>query len=151
MYFVESEQIPTACALGVLVDRDQSVLAAGGYLIQLLPGADDSVIEKIEVGVRRVGSVSRALESGMDAESLLRAVLSDFDLEVLETHPVEYRCYCSRDRVSRALISMGRAELEGLIREQGQADLTCQFCDRVYHYEKEELEELLRGMGPAAE
>ena len=146
MYFVESEQIPTACALGVLVGVDQSVTSAGGYLIQLLPGADDSVIEKIEAGVRRVGSVSRALESGMDAESLLRAVLSDFDLEVLETHPVEYRCYCSRERVSRALISMGREELSSLIQDQGQADLTCQFCDKIYHYSKEQLEELLAEM-----
>ncbi len=146
LYFVESEQIPTACALGVLVGVDQSVTSAGGYLIQLLPGADDSVIEKIETGVRRVGSVSRALESGMDAESLLRAVLSDFDMEALETHPVEYRCSCSRDRVSRALISMGREELQAMIDEQGSAELTCQFCDAVYNYTKEDLEELLAGM-----
>ena len=146
MYFVESEQIPTACALGVLVGVDQSVTSAGGYLIQLLPGADDSVIEKIEAGVRRVGSVSRALESGMDAESLLRAVLSDFDLEVLETHPVEYRCYCSRERVSRALISMGREELQNMIEEQGSAELTCQFCDAVYRFTKEDFEQLLANM-----
>lgn len=146
MYFVESEQIPTACALGVLVGVDQSVTSAGGYLIQLLPGADDSVIEKIEAGVRRVGSVSRAMESGMDAGSLLRAVLSDFDLEVLETHPVEYRCYCSRDRVARALISMGREELQNMIEEQGSAELTCQFCDAVYQFTKEDLEKLLADM-----
>ena len=146
MYFVESEQIPTACALGVLVGVDQSVTSAGGYLIQLLPGADDSVIEKIEAGVHRVGSVSRALESGMDAESLLRAVLSDFDLEVLETHPVEYRCYCNRERVSRALISMGREELQNMIEEQGSAELTCQFCDAVYRFTKEDLEQLSADM-----
>jgi len=146
MYFVESEQIPTACALGVLVGVDQSVTSAGGYLIQLLPGADDSVIDKIEAGVRRVGSVSRALEGGMDAESLLRAVLSDFDLEVLETHPVEYRCYCSRERVSRALISLGREEMRAMIDEQKGAELTCQFCDAVYNFTEEELEELLAAM-----
>ena len=131
MYFVESEQIPTACALGVLVGTDQSVTSAGGYLIQLLPGA---------------GSVSRALEGGLDARGLLEAVLSDFELEILETHPVEYRCYCNRDRVTRALISMGREELESLIQEQGQAELTCQFCDRVYPFTKEELEALLAKM-----
>ena len=146
MYFVESEQIPTACALGVLVGTDQSVTAAGGYLIQLLPGAGEDVITRIEVGVQRVGSVSHALEGGLDGEGLLRSVLTDFDLEILERHPVEYRCYCSRDRVTRALISMGRDELEALIREQGQAELTCQFCDRVYRYTRDELEELLRGM-----
>ena len=146
MYFVESEQIPTACALGVLVGVDQSVTAAGGYLIQLLPGADDEIAAKIEAGVQRVGSVSRALEGGMDAEALLRAVLSDFELEILETHPVEYRCYCSRERVSRALISMGRQELRSMIDEQGSAELTCQFCDKIYHYSREELETLLAGM-----
>lgn len=145
-YFSESEQIPTACALGVLVDRDQSVLAAGGYLIQLLPGAEEGLIDKIEAGVRRVGSVSHALSRGLDAQGLLEEVLSDFQLEVLETHPVEYRCSCSRERVSRALISMGREELSSLIAEQGQADLSCQFCDKVYHFSKEELEGLLSSM-----
>ena len=145
-YFVESEQIPTACALGVLVGTDQSVTAAGGYLIQLLPGAGEDVISKIEAGVARVGSVSHALEGGLDGEGLLRAVLSDFELEILETHPVEYRCYCSRERVSRALVSMGRQELSDLIQEQGQAELTCQFCDQVYRYTREELEELLTNM-----
>ena len=146
MYFVESEQIPTACALGVLVGTDQSVTSAGGYLIQLLPGASEEIITKIEAGVRKLGPVSAALEGGLDGEGLLRAVLSEFELEILEKHPVEYRCYCSRERVSRALVSMGRAELSSLIEEQGQAELTCQFCDRVYHYSREELEELLANM-----
>ena len=146
MYFVESEQIPTACALGVLVGLDQSVTAAGGYIIQLLPGADEDMITKIETGVRSMGSVSSALAEGLDGEGLLRAVLTDFDLEILEKHPVEYRCYCSRDRVSRALISMGRKDLTELIQEQGQAELTCQFCDQVYHFSKSELETLLEEM-----
>ena len=145
-YFVESEQIPTACALGVLIGTDQSVTSAGGYLIQLLPGAGEEIIGKVEHGVARVGSVSRALEGGLDGEGLLRAVLSDFELEILETHPVEYRCYCSRDRVTRALISMGREELADLIAEQGKAELTCQFCDKVYRYTREDLEEILAGM-----
>ena len=146
MYYVESEQIPTACALGVLVGTDQSVTAAGGYLIQLLPGAPEEVIDRIEAGVRRVGPVSGALAGGLDGEGLLRAVLADFELEILETHPVEYRCYCSRERVTRALISMGRQELTSLIEEQGQAELTCQFCDRVYRYSKGELEDILHSM-----
>ena len=146
MYFVESEQIPTACALGVLVGLDQSVTAAGGYLIQLLPGASEDMITRIEAGVHAMGSVSHALADGLDGEGLLRTVLKDFDLEILEKHSVEYRCYCSRDRVTRALISMGRKDLEELIREQGKAELTCQFCDQVYHYSKEELEEILQTM-----
>lgn len=146
MYFVESEQIPTACALGVLVGVDQSVTSAGGYIIQLLPGASEDIITKIEAGVRKLGPVSRALEGGMDAEALIKAVLSDFEVTILEKHPVEYRCYCSEDRVTRALISMGREELSSLIAEQGEAHLTCQFCDKVYDYTKEELETLLANM-----
>jgi molecular chaperone Hsp33 len=143
LYFVESEQIPTACALGVLVGVDQSVTSAGGYLIQLLPGAGEEAIAGIERGVAKVGSVSHALEGGMTARELLSAVLEEFQLEFLEESPVEYRCYCSRERVSAALISMGRQELEDMIREQGEAELTCQFCDRVYHFTREELEALL--------
>ena len=141
-YFAESEQIPTACALGVLVDTDLSVAAAGGYLIQLLPGADDAVIDKIEEGIQRVGTVTQHLSKGMTAEELLRAVLADFELELLETVPVEYRCYCSRERMRNALRSMGKQELRALIAEQGRAELTCQFCDAVHIFEKDELEAL---------
>lgn len=141
-YFAESEQIPTACALGVLVDTDLSVAAAGGYLIQLLPGADDAVIDKIEEGIHRVGTVTQHLSKGMTAEELLRAVLADFELELLETVPVEYRCYCSRERMRNALRSMGKQELRALIAEQGRAELTCQFCDAVHIFEKDELEAL---------
>lgn len=145
-YFVESEQIPTACALGVLVDQDQSVLCAGGYLIQLLPGADESVIAAVERGVSRVGSVTDVLNRGVTVRQLLEQVLEDFTLEVLTQAPVEYRCYCTRERVERALISMGRRELESLIAEQGGAELSCQFCDKVYHFERSELEALLAAL-----
>jgi len=116
MYFVESEQVPTACALGVLVGLDQSVTAAGGYLIQLLPGAGEDVISQIEAGVKKLGPVSAALDRGLDAEGLLREVLDGFELDILQTHPVEYRCACSRDRVVRALISLGRQELREMVR-----------------------------------
>ena len=142
-YFVESEQIPTACALGVLVDRDQSIKAAGGYIIQLLPGAGEDVIAKVEGGVLAAGPVTALLDRDPDPEALLRTVLSDFEVEILETSPVEYRCYCSRDRVERALISMGVAELEDLLAEQGGCELGCQFCDKVYRYSAEELRELI--------
>ena len=101
-YFAESEQIPTACAPGVLVDKDLSVAAAGGYLIQLLPGATDEMIDKIEAGIAKVGPVTEHLRQGVTPEELLQMVLSEFDLELLKTVPVEYRCYCSRDRMRRA-------------------------------------------------
>lgn len=145
-YFVESEQIPTACGLGVLVDRDQSVLAAGGYLIQLLPGAKEDVIAKVEGGVMAAGSVTGLLQESDDPETMLRKVLSDFDLEVLEKSPIAYRCYCSRDRMERALISLGPEELRSLIDEQGQAELTCRFCDNVQTFTREQLEGLYEDM-----
>lgn len=145
-YFVESEQIPTACALGVLVGVDQSVAAAGGYLIQLLPGAEEGLIDRLEENILRVGHATNLLREGRSATDLLLAVLEGFSPEILEEHPVAYRCYCSRDRVTRALISMGRQELSGLIEEQGKAELTCQFCDKAYNFTHEELEELLSAM-----
>ena len=145
-YFAESEQIPTACALGVLVDRDLSVAAAGGYLIQLLPGADDKVIDSIEAGIARAGQVTAQLSQGASAEDLLKLVLADFELELLEKVPVEYRCYCSRERMRAALISMGKEELSNLIAEQGRAEMTCQFCDAVHVFEKDELEGLLKSL-----
>ncbi len=145
-YYVESEQIPTACGLGVLVDRDQSVRAAGGYLIQLLPGADEDTIIKVEGGIMAAGSVSAILDKDPDPEHLLRTVMSDFELQILETTPVEYKCYCSRDRVERALISLGIEELEGILREQGSCQLTCQFCDAVYDFSGEALQKMIEDL-----
>ena len=145
-YFVESEQIPTACALGVLVDRDQSVKAAGGYIVQLLPGAGEDTIAKVEGGVLAAGPVTALLDRNPDPEALLRTVLSDFEVDILETSPIAYKCYCSRDRVERALISMGVAELEDLLAEQGGCELGCQFCDKVYQFTGEELQGLVDGM-----
>lgn len=148
-YFAESEQIPTACALGVLVQGGSGeVLTAGGYLIQLLPGAGEDTIDKVERGLQRVGYVTGHLKQGKSALELIRDVLGEFESEVLETCPVEYRCYCSRERVVRALISMGTQEMKNLIEEQGQAEMTCQFCDRVYRFDREELEEILKQMQP---
>ncbi len=145
-YFVESEQIPTACGLGVLVDRDQSVLAAGGYLIQLLPGAKEDVITKVEGGVLAAGAVTGLLQEDPDPESLLRRGLSGFELDGLEESPVEYRCDCSRERMERALISLGPQELRDMIDEQGEAELTCRFCDNVQRFTRDQLELLLAQM-----
>ena len=141
-YFVESEQIPTACALGVLVDRDHSVKAAGGYLIQLMPGAGEDTIAKVEGGIMAAGPVSAILDRDPDPEHLLRTVMSDFELKILETCPVSYKCYCSRQRVERALLSLGADELEGILREQGSCHMTCQFCDAVYDFDRQQLEQL---------
>lgn len=142
-YFAVSEQIPSACALGVLVGRDCAVTQAGGYLIQLLPGATEGEIEAIEAGVAQLGTLTTAMDNGMDSEGMLRTALGAFELEVVERAPVEYRCYCSRERMERALVSIGAKDLRELIEEQGKADLTCQFCDKEYHFTKTELEGLL--------
>ncbi|MCI8330173.1 MAG: Hsp33 family molecular chaperone HslO [Oscillibacter sp.] len=143
LYFVESEQVPTACGLGVLVDRDQSVLAAGGYLVQLLPGAGEETAGELEASIRAAGPVTELLAKDPDPEALLRRALPGLELEVLEKRPVEYRCDCSRERMERALISLGREELREMIDEQGGAELTCRFCDNVQKFSKEELEALL--------
>lgn len=143
LYFVESEQIPTACGLGVLVDRDQSVLSAGGYLVQLLPGAGEETAEALEASLRAAGPVTELLKADPDPEALLKAALPGLDLEVLEKRPIKYRCDCSRERMERALISLGREELRAMIDEQGGAELTCRFCDNVQRFSKEDLEALL--------
>ena len=146
LYFVESEQIPAACGLGVLVDRDQSVLAAGGFLIQLLPGAPDEMVSRIEASLMAAGPVTSLLAANPDPEDLLRRALDGFELDILERSPIEYRCDCSRERMERALISLGPDELRALIDEQGQAELTCRLCDNVQVFAREQLEALLDGM-----
>ena len=142
-YFAASEQIPTACGLGVLVDTDQSVLCAGGYMLQLLPGADERTIDRLEEAVRKLGPVTEVLHQGADAAAVLERLLEGMEPELLSRVPVSYKCYCDRDRVSQAVISLGKAELRDMIDKEGSADLTCQFCDKVYHFSREELEALL--------
>ncbi len=143
-YFAQSEQIPTACALGVLVDRDMSVKVAGGYLVQLLPGAPDETIDKLEEGIRRSGAVTRMLEDGLTPEDILGQVCGDLGVVFMETTQVSYKCYCSRERVTAALISLGRKELEE-IRDEGKTfPVECQFCDTVYEFTPEDIDELLK-------
>ena len=142
-YFAQSEQIPTACALGVLVDTDQSVRAAGGYIIQLLPGAPDETIDQVEAGIRAAGNVTAMLDSGLSAEDMLRKVLEPFEVEILETTPVEYRCYCSREKVERTLLTLGRDELSQIVRSGETLHVDCQFCDKIYDFTPENVQDIL--------
>lgn len=142
-YFAQSEQTPTACALGVLVDTDQSVKVAGGYLIQLLPGAPDAVIDKLEQGIQKAGAVTPMLADGLTPEAILRRVMADFELEFLEEKPVEYRCYCSRERVAATLITIGKKDLQELADGNEPIRIECQFCDAVYEFSPQEIRELL--------
>ena len=143
-YFAQSEQTPTACALGVLVDRDMSVKVAGGYLIQLLPGAPDEVIDVLEAGIQRSGAVTPMLEQGMTPEDILGAVCGDLGVLFMETTEVSYKCYCSRERVTDALISLGRKELTEIMEEGKPFSVGCQFCDEQYVFTPEQIGVLLK-------
>ena len=142
-YFVQSEQIPTACALGVLIDKDTSVKVAGGYLLQLLPGAPEETIDALEKGIQRAGAVTAMLEQGMTPEDILGVVCGDLGVVFLETTPVEYKCYCSRERVTAALISLGKEELSDIIKEGKTFPVECQFCDTHYLFTPENIREIL--------
>ena len=142
-YFAQSEQTPTACALGVLVDTDCSVKVAGGYLVQLLPGAPDEVIDALEAGIQRAGAVTKMLEAGMTPEDILGQVCGAMGVVFMETSEVSYKCYCSRDRVESALVSLGRKELAEIADEGGEFPVECQFCDTVYRFTPEDIRELI--------
>ena len=142
-YFAQSEQVPTACALGVLVDRDTSVKVAGGYILQLLPGAPEETIAALEAGIQRAGAVTPMLEAGMTPEDILGQVCGSLGVVFMETAEVGYKCYCSRQRVERALISLGREELTQIMKEGKPFPVECQFCDTVYTFTPEDVAELL--------
>lgn len=145
-YFAQSEQTPTACALGVLVDMDHSVKVAGGYLIQLLPGAPEEIISRLEQGIAKAGAVTPMLSDGLTPENILRRVMADFELEFLETTEVSYKCYCSRERVTSTLISVGKKDLQEMIDEGKPVTIECQFCDTEYRFTPDELRELLASL-----
>lgn len=145
-YFAQSEQVPTACALGVLVDRDQSVKVAGGYLVQLLPDTPEEVIDKLEAGIQKAGAVTAMLEAGLTPEDILGQVCGDLGVVFLETTEVSYKCYCSRERVESALISLGRQELTEIAQENKDFPVECQFCDQVYTFTPEDIRKLLENI-----
>ena len=143
-YFAQSEQTPTACALGVLVDVDCSVKVAGGYLIQLLPGAPDEIIDAVERGIQNAGAVTKMLESGMTPEDILGQVCGELGVVFMETTEVAYKCYCSRERVEAALISLGHKELSEIAAEGKTFPVECQFCDTIYQFTPENILELIK-------
>ena len=143
-YFAQSEQTPTACALGVLVDTDCSVKVAGGYLIQLLPGAPDETIDAVEAGIKRAGAVTKMLEAGMTPEDILGQVCGEIGVVFMETTEVAYKCYCSRERVEAALISLGKKELTEIAAEGKEFPVECQFCDTVYRFTPEDIRRLVK-------
>jgi molecular chaperone Hsp33 len=141
-YFALSEQIHTVCALGVLVDKDLTCKAAGGIIIQLLPYADNQSIDKLEQNIKYVSSVTLMLDAGMSIEDVLKKFLDGFEIEILDEKQVYYVCNCSRERIEKALISLGNKELQSMIEEQGRAEISCHFCDAKYNFSAENLEKL---------
>ena len=143
-YFATSEQVPSAVGLGVLMNKDNTVRQAGGFIVQLMPFAEESTIAKLEENVQKITSVTNLLEEGHTPESLLEKVLEGFDMEINEKVPTEFYCNCSRERVEKALISIGRKELNEMIQEGKSIEMNCHFCNKNYEFTVEELKEILR-------
>ena len=143
-YYATSEQTPTVCALGVLVNPDLTVAAAGGLLLQLLPFCPEDVIDKVEANVAKLPSVTSMLAQGMTPEQICAVALDGMEYDVLDTYAPAYRCTCSREKVQRAFLAMPSEDLLSLPDESGVAEATCRFCDAVYRFTREELEQMDR-------
>ncbi|MBR2176515.1 MAG: Hsp33 family molecular chaperone HslO [Clostridia bacterium] len=143
-YFASSEQIPTVCALGVLLDKEShEVLLSGGFLLQLLPGADDSTITKIEENIGKLEPVTTMLAKGMSIKEICDAALDGFEVEVLDEMPIDYICGCSREKVERAFCMMSDEDIRASAEEKGHAEASCHFCNKIYRFSKAELEKLI--------
>lgn len=145
-YLVQSEQTPSACALGVLVDTDCTVKVAGGYILQLLPGAPEEVIDRLEIGIQNAGAVTAMLDRGLSPKEMLEIVMEGMELEFFEESPVEYRCYCTQDRVESTLISLGKKELTEIAEEGKDIQVECQFCDTEYKFTPDQIRALLENL-----
>ena len=143
-YFAASEQVPSAVGLGVLMNKDNTVRQAGGFIVQVMPFAEEETIAKLEANVQKIQSVTTLLEQGHTPESLLEQVLDGFDIEINDRIPTEFYCNCSKERVEKALISIGRKELNEMIQEGKKVELNCHFCNTNYTFSVEELKEILR-------
>ena len=144
-YFATSEQVPSSVGLGVLMDKEtNTVKQAGGFIIQLMPFADDSVITKLEENLRGVDSVTKMFEDGNSPEQILEILLRGFDLEIMETSPVEFYCNCTKDRVEKALISIGKKDIQDLINDGKEIEMNCHFCNTNYVFSVDELKEILK-------
>ena len=142
-YFAQSEQTPSAIGLGVLVETDTSIRRAGGFIIQLLPDATDEMIDKLEKKLATIPYVSDLLDMGLTPEDILEMILGDLDLKIMDKVPATFYCNCTRERVEKALISIGKDELEKIIREDKKANLHCHFCSKEYDFNEEQLVALL--------
>lgn len=143
-YFATSEQVPSSVALGVLMNKDNTVRQAGGFIIQLLPGASDEIIDKIEAKLSGISSITALLNAGKTPEEILTDILGEFGLEILSKMPVQFRCDCDRSRVEKAIISIGKKEIQDMINEGREIEVNCQFCNKHYKFSVDELEDMLK-------
>lgn len=141
-YFAVSEQVPSSVGVGVLVNPDNTILASGGFIIQLMPGTDDETITEIEKRLKAIPPVSKLIEKGLSPEELLFEILGKENVKILESMPVAFQCTCSKERFGSAIISLGTEEIESMIIEDGQAEAHCHFCNEKYMFNKDELEAL---------
>ncbi len=142
-YLTESEQIPSAVGLGVYVEPDGAVSAAGGFLVQSFPPADEEIIDELIARIEKMPSITELLRGGKDPEQVLEMIFGKIPFDILERQVPVFRCSCSRERIERVLISLGREEITALAAEQGIADVTCEFCRKIYHFDREELEQMI--------
>jgi molecular chaperone Hsp33 len=141
-YFATSEQIPSAVGLGVLVNPDGTVRQAGGFIIQLMPFTPDEIVEKLEKRIAAIDSVTQMLERGLTPEGILEEILGEFGLEINDTLPAAFKCDCSKERISRALATISKKDLDGLINEGESIEVKCQFCNTAYKFEVDELKKI---------
>lgn len=143
-YFATSEQVPSAVGLGVLMEKDNTVKQAGGFILQLMPFAEDETISALEEKLKTMDSVTKILDDGNTPEQLLELLLGDLGLEINDRIPTGYHCDCSRERVERAMISIGKKDIQEMIDDGKQVEVRCQFCDKVYHFEVDDLKKMLK-------
>jgi len=141
-YFATSEQVPSSVGVGVLVNPDNSILASGGFIIQLLPGTNEEVIDDIEKRIQASPPISKLIQQGLSPEEILDSLLGEGNVKVLEKMPIQFKCNCSKERFATAIISLGKTEIEDMIHDDGQAETQCHFCNSKYLFSKEELQEL---------
>lgn len=144
VYFLQSDQVPSAVGLGVLIDVDYSIKAAGGFIIQLMPDASEEQISKLEENLKGLPSVTSILDEYHDAEKLIEILMKDVDFKILEKREIAYKCNCYREKVEDAIVSVGPKEIEEILREEKKAEVSCYFCDKVYNFEEEDLERMLK-------
>lgn len=140
-YFANSEQVPSAVALGVLLSKENTVEQAGGFIIQLMPFADDKIIDALENGIKKITSITSLQEKGMIPEDILKEVLGDIKIDSMERIPTEFDCNCTRDRVSKALVLVGKKDIDEMIKDDEEVEVKCHFCNTSYKFSKEEMQE----------